>query len=235
MKSNIKVSASILCADFTKLGDEIKKCEAAGVDGLHVDVMDGHFVPNITIGQVIVEAIRPLTKLPIETHLMIENPWVYIDDFAKAGADIISIHAECYGQRRKACRDFGQYPKEVDSIDAERAREDIRRIQDKGKKAFMVLNPGTPVCVEGLLKDLDGILIMSVNPGFAKQKFMPDVLSKIETLRKTFHKDIAIDGGINRETAPCAVKAGVNVLATASYFFQAQNPKEVVQSLKNLS
>ncbi len=234
MESKIKVSASILCADFTKLGQEIKKCEAAGVDGLHVDVMDGHFVPNITIGQVIVEAIRPLTKLPIETHLMIENPWVYIDDFAKAGADIISIQAECYGQRRKACREYGQYPKEVDAIDIERARKDICRIQDKGKKAFMVLNPGTPVCLEGLLEDLDGILIMSVNPGFAKQKFMPEVLSKIETLRKTFRKDIAIDGGINKETAALAVKAGANVLATASYFFQAQNPKETVQSLKGL-
>ena len=235
MKSKIKVSASILCSDFTKLGEEIKKCEKAGVDGLHVDVMDGHFVPNITIGQVIVEAIRPLTKLPIEAHLMIENPWVYIDDFAKAGADIISIHAECYGPRRKACQNYGQYPKEVDTIDVERARKDIRRIQENGKKAVMVLNPGTPLCLEGLLKDLDGVLIMSVNPGFAKQKFIPEVLFKIEKLRKVFDKDIAIDGGINRETAPQAVKAGVNVLATASYFFQAQNPREVVQSLKNLS
>ena len=234
MPNLIKVAASILCADFTKLGDEIKKCEDAGVDMLHVDVMDGHFVPNITIGQVIVEAIRPKTKLPIETHLMIEHPWDYIDSFADSGADIISIQAECYGQRRKHCREYGQYPKEVDTIDAQKARNDILKIKGKGKKAFMVINPGTPVCVKELSDILDGILIMSVNPGFAKQKFMPEALPKIQELRKFFNKDIAIDGGIKEETAPQAVKAGANILATASYFFSSSNPRKVVKYLKNL-
>ncbi len=230
----IKVAASILCADFTKLGDEIKKCEDAGVDLLHVDVMDGHFVPNITIGQVIVEAIRPKTKLPIETHLMIEHPSDYIDGFIAAGADIVSIQVECYGERRQGCRQYGQYPKEVDSIDAEKMRVDIKRIKAKGKKAFAVINPGTPLCVEELLNDLDGVLMMSVNPGFAKQKFMPVALSKIEQLRKVFAKDISIDGGVNKETAPEAVKAGVNILATASYFFSSENPSGTVKYLKSL-
>src|SRR3990167_8417793 len=115
MNKNIRVSASILCADFTRLGDEIKKCEDAGVDMIHVDVMDGQFVPNITIGPVIIEAIRPLTRLPIEAHLMIENPGRYIGDFISAGADIISVQAECYGERRAHCRRADQYPKEIDA------------------------------------------------------------------------------------------------------------------------
>lgn len=234
MSKDIQVSASILCADFARLGDEVKKCEEAGVDMLHVDVMDGHFVPNITIGPIIVKAMRPITQLPIEAHLMIENPWAYIDDFIDAGADIISIHAECYGLRREACREAGQYPKEVGAIDTDKARRDILHIKDKGKKAFMVINPGTPVCFGDLVNDLDGVLIMSVNPGFAKQKFIPEVLPKVGELLKTFDGDIAIDGGVNQATAPQAVEAGVNILATASYFFGAENPQEVVQYLKSL-
>ncbi len=235
MSKPIQVSASILCADFTKLGDEIKKCEDAGVDMIHVDVMDGHFVPNISIGHVIMEAIRPITKLPIETHLMIENPGVYINDFADRGADIISIQAECYGLRREECREYGHYPKEIDSINVEAARKDILRIKEKGKKAFLVVNPGTPLCFEELLSDLDGVLVMSVNPGFSKQKFIPSVLPKIEQLRQLFSGDISIDGGVNELTAPEAVKAGVNILATASYFFGSQNPKNTVQYLKGLA
>jgi ribulose-phosphate 3-epimerase len=234
MEKVIQVSASILCADFTKLGEEVKKCEAAGVDMLHVDVMDGYFVPNITIGKIIVEALRPITELPIETHLMIENPWRYIDDFVDAGADIVSLHAECYGPRRASCSEFDQYPKEVDTIDIKKARQDILRIKAKGKKAHMVLNPGTPLCFGDLLSDLDGVLIISVNPGFAKQKFMPGVLPKIQELRKTFEGEIAIDGGINGSTAPLAVEAGANILATASYFFGAENQKEAVEHLKSL-
>ncbi|MCK5180105.1 MAG: ribulose-phosphate 3-epimerase [Candidatus Omnitrophica bacterium] len=234
MKKNIQVSASILCADFTKLGEEVRKCEAAGVDTLHVDVMDGHFVPNITVGKIIVEALRPITGLPIEAHLMIENPWMYIDDFIDAGSDIISLHAECYGPRRSHCQEFDRYPKEVDTIDIEKARKDILRIKDKGRKAYMVLNPGTPLCFGDLLNDLDGVLVMSVNPGFAKQEFMPEALSKVKELSWTFEGDIAIDGGIKESTAPLAVEAGANILATASYFFGAEDPQEAVKQLKSL-
>jgi len=230
----IKVAASILCADFTRLGDEIKKCEDAGVDMIHVDVMDGHFVPNISIGQVIIESIRPITKLPIEAHLMIEHPGAYIEQFIDCGADVISIHAECYGQRREDCREYGQFPKEVDTINVQEARQDILKIKNRGAAAFMVLNPGTPACLGGVEADLDGVLIMSVNPGFAKQKFMPSVLSKIVELRKSFKGDISIDGGVNEHTSPEAVKAGANILANACYFFGSEKPRDVVKYLKNL-
>jgi ribulose-phosphate 3-epimerase len=230
----IKVSASILCANFTKLGDEIKKCEDAGVDMLHVDVMDGHFVPNISIGQVIVEAIRPITKLPIETHLMIEHPGYYIDEFINLGADIVSVQVECYGKRRAHCQKWNEYPKEIDVLDADLMRQDLQRIRKHGKKAFAVINPGTPLCIRPILNEVDGVLIMSVNPGFAKQKFMTEVLPKIRELRSIFQGDISIDGGVKAETAPEAVKAGANILATASYFFGAPNSKEAVKFLKAL-
>lgn len=234
MSNPIKVSASILCADFKKLGDEVKKCEDAGADIIHVDVMDGHFVPNISIGQVIVESIRPITKLPIDTHLMITNPSHYVESFCDAGADIVSIHAECYGPLRAACREPNQFPKEVDSIERDKILPDIQRIKAKGKKVFVVLNPGTPVCIQSILADIDGVLIMSVNPGFAKQKFMASVLPKIAELRKIFRGDIAVDGGVNAETAPEVVKAGANILATASYLFGAADPKKSVAILKSL-
>ena len=234
MNKPIQISASILCAKFTDLGDEIKKCEDAGVDMLHVDVMDGHFVPNISIGLPIVEAIRPLTKLPVEAHLMIDNPSQYIEPFAKAGADIISIHVECYGLPaiKRAPDDFS--PWTVYKIDAAKMKVDLKKIKALGKKAFAVINPATPLCIDEILQDIDGVLIMSVNPGYARQKFMPEALPKIESLRRKFSKDISIDGGINAETALWAVKAGVNILATASYFFGSANPKELVRTLRAL-
>lgn len=228
----IQVSASILGADLSVLAQEIKKSEFSGCDQIHVDVMDGHFVPNITIGQVIIQAIRPLTKLPIDAHLMIEHPGDYIDSFIKAGADIISIHAECYGSRKAHALAWNGYPKEIEVLDVSAARKDILRIKGQGKKAFLAVNPGTAFCYESLLKELDGVLVMSVNPGFAGQKFMPEVLEKIKALRAIFDGDITIDGGINDQTAPMAVQAGANILVTASYFFGAPNPKEVVSKLK---
>lgn len=234
MTMSIKVNASVLCADFTKLESQIKMCEDAGAQMIHVDVMDGHFVPNITIGPVIVQAIRRTTKLPIEAHLMIENPGLYIEDFINAGADIISLQVECYGQRTKDSRAFGQYPKVLESFDADAARVDIAKVKSKGKKVFLVVNPATGLCFDALLKEIDGVLIMSVNPGFAKQKFMPEVLEKIKVLRSRFAGDIEVDGGVNAETAPAIVEAGANLLVSASYFFGSPNPKDVVKFLKSL-
>ena len=230
----IKISASILSADFAKLGDEIKRSETAGVDRFHIDCMDGHFVPNLTIGPIIISAIRPHTKLPLEAHLMIEHPGDYIEAYAKAGADIIQIQVECYGKRKASCQEWNQWPKEVEQIDVPALRADLNKIRSLGKKAFIVINPATPLIRE-VLDSCDGVLIMSVNPGFAGQKFIATVLPKIEELKRMFKGDIAIDGGINADSAPLAVKAGAHVLITASYFYGAANPAQAIRDLKNLA
>ncbi len=230
----IEISASILSADFANLASEIKKSEAAGVDRFHIDCMDGHFVPNLTIGPVIIQAIRPHTKLPLEAHLMIEHPGDYIEAYAKAGADIIQIQVECYGKRSASSKDWNQWPKSVDSVDASALRADLKRIRSLGKKAFIVVNPATPL-VRDVLNDCDGVLIMSVNPGFAGQKFIASVLPKIEELKASFKGDIAVDGGVNDQTAPSAVKAGAHVLITASYFYGAPNPALAARYLKSLA
>jgi ribulose-phosphate 3-epimerase len=234
MNKPIEVSASILAADFSNLSNDIKRCEVAGVGRFHIDCMDGHFVPNLTIGPVIVEAVRRHTKLPLETHLMIEHPGDYIESYAKAGADIIQIHAECYGPRSSSCRQWDQWPKEVEHVDVAALRADLKRIRGFGKKAFVVINPGTPLC-EAILNDCDGVLIMSVNPGFAGQKFMAEALPKLARLKEIFKGDIAIDGGINAESAPLAVKAGARVMVTASYLFGADNFTDLIKSLKSLN
>lgn len=234
MPKPIEISASILAADFANLAAEVKRSEAAGVDRFHVDCMDGHFVPNLTIGPVIVQAVRKHTKLPIEAHLMIEHPGKYIEAYAKAGADIIQVQVECYGQRRANCRQWDQWPKEIDSVDVPALRADLKRIKALGKKAHIVINPGTPL-VKDVLDDCDGVLVMSVNPGYAGQKFMPAVLSKVKELAAIFKGDIAIDGGIDAQTAPEAVAAGARVLITASYFYGAPDPAVAAGHLKKLS
>ena len=233
---NVIVSASILSADFGNLAQALQLCERAGVDRIHVDVMDGHFVPNITIGAVVLQAVRHYTKLPVAAHLMIENPWDYIDAFIDAGADVIGVHAECYGVRRASCRQYGEYPKEIDVLDAPLLLRDLQRIKARGKQACVTVNPGTPIeCLAPVLGVLDAALIMSVNPGFSGQKFMPVALSKAAWLRaQGFDRDIAVDGGVNGETAPLVVKAGANVLVTASYFFSSKDPSQAVCGLKKL-
>lgn len=230
---NTEISASILSADFANLAAEIKRSETAGVDRFHIDCMDGHFVPNLTIGPVIVQAMRRHTKLPLEAHLMIEHPGNYIEDYAKAGIDIIQIQAECYGPRRSGCQKWDQWPKEIDSIDEKALRADLKRIRALGKKAFVVINPGTPL-FEEILNDCDGVLIMSVNPGYAGQKFMNSILPKLRRLKQIFKGDIAIDGGINDQTAPVAVAAGAHVLITASFLYNSSDMNRTAGYLKSL-
>jgi len=213
---NIKISPSILSADFSILGDEIKSLEKAGADLIHVDVMDGHFVPNITMGPPIIKMVRKCTKLPFDVHLMISPVEKYIKAFADAGADIITIHPEATDNLKRA----------------------VGTIKSLGKKAGVSLNPKTPIsALMDVINDIDLILIMSVNPGFAGQSFMGEVLPKVNELRKMINDkklkiDIEIDGGINFETAPLAVKAGANILVSGTTIFSG-SLKDNIQKLRN--
>jgi len=213
---NIKISPSILSADFSILGDEIKSLEKAGADLIHVDVMDGHFVPNITMGPPIIKMLRKCTKLPFDVHLMISPVEKYIKAFAEAGADIITIHPEATDNLKRA----------------------VSAIKSLGKKAGVSLNPKTPIsALMDVINDIDLILVMSVNPGFAGQSFMGEVLPKVTELRKIINDkklkiDIEIDGGINFETAPLAVKAGANILVSGTTIFSG-SLKDNIQKLRN--
>ena len=216
MAQNIKISPSILSADFSILGDEIKSLEQAGADLIHIDVMDGHFVPNITMGPPIIKMVRKCTKLPFDVHLMISPVEKYIKAFADAGSDIITIHPEATDNLKRA----------------------VGTIKSLGKKAGVSLNPKTPIsALTDVINDIDLVLIMSVNPGFAGQSFMSEVLPKVTELRKMINDkklkiDIEIDGGINFETAPLAVKAGANILVSGTTIFSG-SLKDNIQKLRN--
>lgn len=212
----IKIAPSILAADFAKLGQEVKDVEQAGAELIHIDVMDGHFVPNITMGPIVVEALRPITNLPLDVHLMIENPDSYIEQFAKAGADYISVHVE-------ACRHL---------------HRTIQLIRSFNVKPGVVLNPHTPIeSIQHILEDIDFVLFMTVNPGFGGQKFISSVVPKIEALSKIIKErglniEIEVDGGITSETVvPCA-KAGATMIVAGSAIFNKENRTKALQDIK---
>ena len=214
----VKVAPSILSADFARLADEIARVEAAGADWLHIDVMDGHFVPNLTIGAPVVDAIRKVTKLPLDVHLMIEKPDLLIPQFIMAGADYITVHQE-----------------EVVHLD-----RTIQLIKQLGAKAGVVLNPATPVnTLEDILPLLDMVLIMSVNPGFGGQKFIASTLKKVEKLRDLRIKNnysylIEIDGGMNKETMPLAIEAGVDVFVAGSAIYDTPDVSVTTKAFKKI-
>ena len=213
----VKIAPSILSADFSRLGEEIKAVEEAGADWIHVDVMDGRFVPNITIGPLVVESLRKVTELPLDVHLMIENADLYIEDFAKAGADIISVHVE-------ACPHL---------------HRTIQSIKEHGAKAGVVLNPATTLfALDEIIEQVDMVLLMSVNPGFGGQKFITSVLSKIELLRNTLNEsgvelDLQVDGGIKPDNVAIIKEAGANVLVAGSAIFGSDDYKKAIEELRN--
>ncbi|GLH63297.1 ribulose-phosphate 3-epimerase [Parageobacillus sp. G301] len=212
----VKIAPSILSADFARLAEEIRDVEQGGADYIHVDVMDGHFVPNITIGPLIVEAIRPITKLPLDVHLMIEQPDRYIPAFAKAGADYLSVHVE-------ACPHL---------------HRTIHLIKEQGVKAGVVLNPHTPVeMIQHIIDDVDLVLLMTVNPGFGGQKFIPSVLPKIRQVAQLVKErgrfvEIEVDGGINAETARLCMEAGANVLVAGSAIYNERDRAAAIRAIR---
>ena len=215
-EDGVIIAPSILSADFARLGDEVKAVEQAGADWIHVDVMDGHFVPNITIGPAVVEAVRKVTELPLDVHLMIENADRYIGEFISAGSDIITVHVE-------ACTHLNRT---------------IQLIKDHDKLAGVVLNPATPLSsLEEILHEIDMVLLMSVNPGFGGQKFIPSMLDKIENLAEVmshYEHPIAleVDGGINSENVGNIKEAGASVLVAGSAIFNSKDYKKAIKSLR---
>lgn len=212
----VKLSPSILSADFRRLGEQVAEAEAAGADYIHVDVMDGRFVPNLTIGPVVVEALRSATRLPLDVHLMIETPERYLADFAKAGADILTVHVETCAHLHGA----------------------IQQIQGLGVKAGVSLNPGTSITtLEEVLSLVDLALVMSVNPGFSGQSFIPSSIDKVKRLREMLDRaglaaELEVDGGIGPQTAPPVVKAGATVLVAGSAVFNAR--KSIAENIREI-
>ncbi len=205
------IAPSILSADFSCLGEEILDVERGGADWIHVDVMDGHFVPNLTIGAPVVKGIRPATRLPFDVHLMIENPERYIDDFRKAGSDWITVHVEASSHLDRT----------------------LKEIRESGAKSGLSLRPGTEIdSLTPFLKLVDLILVMTVEPGFGGQSFMPDMLKKIERLRGEFDGLISVDGGVNIETIRSCSDAGADVFVAGSAIFQEQDRAAYIRKLK---
>jgi len=215
-KPIFKIAPSILSADFTRLGEEIRNVEAAGADYIHIDVMDGHFVPNITIGPMIVKAVRKLTDLPLDVHLMISEPDRFIDAFGEAGADILTVHPETVIHLHRT----------------------ISFIRSKGIKPAVSLNPATPLDIlDYILEDLDMVLLMTVNPGFEAQEFIHSVVPKIKRLRESIEKrgldiDIEVDGGINPDTIELVSSAGANVFVAGSAIFYSRSYEETIRKMR---
>ncbi|RKH69920.1 ribulose-phosphate 3-epimerase [Corallococcus sp. AB049A] len=217
MTRPVRISPSLLSSDFSRLGEEVRAIEAAGADWIHVDVMDGRFVPNITLGPVIVEAIKRVATKPLDVHLMIVEPEKYVEAFAKAGADVLTVHQEASPHLHRT----------------------LQAIRNAGSKPAVVLNPGTPLsAIEEVLGDVDMVLLMSVNPGFGGQSFIESTVDKVRRLRAMLDArglkdvDIEVDGGINAQTAKRVVDAGATVLVAGSYVFGAKDYAQAIRSLR---
>lgn len=211
--TNVKIAPSILSADFGRLAEEIKDIERAGCDIVHVDVMDGHFVPNLTIGAPVVKSLRKVTKLPLDVHLMIDEPIKYIDDFLKAGSDWITIHVEA----------------------TDKVEETLEKIKAGGAKVGISVRPKTPLSdIESYLEKLDLVLIMTVEPGFGGQSFMPEMMQKVKDLKANpkFKGVVSVDGGINAETCGVAIEAGADIMVAGTAVFGKEDRAEAIRTLR---
>ena len=217
MRRRASIAPSILAADFARLGEELASIEQGGADQVHVDVMDGHFVPNITIGPLVVEAVKGATRLPLDVHLMIERPERYVDDFVKAGASTLGVHVETCPHLHRS----------------------VAQIREAGARACVVLNPSTPaVSLEPILGDVDQVLVMTVNPGFGGQKFIEGMLPKIEQLRRWIDErgldvSLEVDGGIGVETIGRAARAGADVFVAGTAVFGARDRAQAIAALRS--
>lgn len=210
-KRKLMIAPSILSADFSRLGEEIQDVEKSGCDVLHVDVMDGHFVPNLTIGPLVVKSIRKVTKLPVDVHLMIDEPIQYVEEFRKAGSDWITIHVEA----------------------TQRVGETLDLIKKLGAKAGISLRPKTPLsAIEPYLSKSDLVLIMSVEPGFGGQSFMPEMMEKVRELRGKFSGMISVDGGVNSQTAAVVINAGADILVAGTAVFGQKDRAAAIETLR---
>ncbi|HUG36749.1 MAG TPA: ribulose-phosphate 3-epimerase [Candidatus Limnocylindrales bacterium] len=213
----MKIAPSILSADFAALGDAVARVEAAGADQLHVDVMDGHFVPNLTIGPPVVESIRKRTRLPLDVHLMIDEPDRWVETYVRAGADLVTVHVE-------ACRHLQRC---------------LAQIREAGARAGVALNPGTPPAViEWVLDDIDLVLVMSVNPGFGGQSFIPTAYAKVRQVKSLAGSrpiEVSVDGGVNKDRAGALALAGADVLVAGSAIFGSTDPGQAVRDLRSAS
>lgn len=216
MPRPIQLAPSILSADFTRLGAQVAEAEAAGADRIHLDVMDGHFVPTISFGPLVVGAVNRVAKTPLEVHLMVEQPERYLEDFVKAGSKTLIVHVEAVVHLHRV----------------------LQRIRDLGNRAGLAFNPGTPMhALDEVIGDVDLVLMMSVNPGYSGQKFIPNVLGRLERARKLIEEhnsncDLEVDGGVDSTTGPQAVKAGANVLVSASAIFD--DPNGITAAMRKL-
>ena len=216
MTPRILVAPSVLACDFGRLAEEIRKVEETGADWLHVDVMDGHFVPNLTIGPVVVEAIRRASRIPLDVHLMLDHPEQYIKPFVDAGAHYLTIHVEAPGMRSEGV-----------------LQQTLEAIRRSGARAGLSLRPRTAAeSLKPFLQGLDLILVMTVEPGFGGQAFMPEVVPKIRQLRAWFAGDLAVDGGINAQTGAACREAGANVFVAGTYVFRSASYREAIHSLR---
>ena len=213
------IAPSVLSADFARIGDAVELAEKAGADLVHVDVMDGHFVPNLTLGPALVASLRKRTRLPIDVHLMVENPRAFVVPFHEAGADWISLHVEATAHLHK----------------------DVTMIRELGRKAGIAINPGTPVhAVREILGELDYILLMSVNPGWGGQSFIPSCLDKIRQLKAWLHEEnfdipVEVDGGIKLDNLEAILRAGMDIVVAGSAIFEAPDPAGVIREMKRIA